>query len=186
MVRRDALMVMRGELTDLKRRDEKVGRTLVPPFCVGGQLNKFSFLKMGIYVYWMLLVVLLTVLVGLVWSLSLSIPQGDNPWVWLWTNRYSGMCLYLIVVGAILIVSLLSFMAPGVPKFPAPLSQSGLFIFTATCLLLISFYVESTDSVRYIDDHPLVFYTAAGCLIMSLITAAVNGHKGLSLSYDQS
>jgi hypothetical protein len=135
---------------------------------------------------WFCLLGFLIAEIVLVWYLSFSVPVTDIPPIkWMRLNKLVGFSFYVAIAIIIFVLSMgIVFSSWDIIQHAHPLTFGGVFLYSSTILLLSSFFqsapVGSTET-RFYDNHPLIFYTVVGLLVMGLIASCsttVKMHRG--------
>lgn len=134
---------------------------------------------MNIYGYFAILLVLLAISAIIAWNLSFRVPYDTtNPILWLWSNYHTWMIIFLVIILAIIVVSIVMYTRPGVvTRTEDPINQSGVFLYASAVLLLSNFFIVHESTYRIYDQHPLLFYTTVFYLVMALLTGIVDSGK---------
>lgn len=123
-----------------------------------------------------LLCVVLLFNIIITWILSFDVPNDIiNPVLYIIQNKSILFSFYILSVVLILILFGLNhwFKDPysiGI----LPLSLSGIFLYSTSLLLLSSFFVSTptiTNETRFVDTHPLIFYTAIFYMFLEFISS---------------
>jgi hypothetical protein len=128
------------------------------------------------------LLAFLIVVLGTTWGLSFSVPPDvSNPAEWIRDNKLGVFILYIIaLVGVLTMFLTIALSQPSVISLEQALMFSGLFFISITILLLSNFFIVRTASMagkRFIDTHPLIFYTCLILLILGILASIVSHMK---------
>lgn len=131
---------------------------------------------MNIYWLFLTLFLLLVLLTSITLYLTLQVPfHHRNHIHWLWKNRFVLMIIRVLLILLVSLFSLLMYYQPILISVPAPLNQSGIFLFFISIMLLGNFVISPQQNIQYnYISHPLVFITAIIYLTFCLITEIVN------------
>jgi hypothetical protein len=140
---------------------------------------------MNIYLLFGILVALIAAIIIVTVHLSFKVPpEIEHPVDWLWTEDRGLMIIRVILIVFVIVVSLMMFLTPEFTKTEPPLSQSSIFLYATSILLLSNFFITPKPySTRTYDNHPLIFQTAAIFLVFGLLTAAIDTYKGYHLMH---
>ncbi len=140
---------------------------------------------MNIYICLGVLFGLIAAMVVLSWYLSFIVPNYvENVIEWIWENKKALFSLYYIFMFGVILVSIIMFTIPSIVMTESPISQTGVFLYASSVLLVSNFFITKSLSQynRNYDSHPLLFQTVVFFLAMAFLTGVVDSTKIYRLS----